>query len=130
MKKQLQICLCLIANLAFFSACVQEEHTKKVTFQVDMRNYDSIQNVSVRGQFTNPPWEVNVPMQDEDNDGVYEVTLEEQTGQSSVAFKFVRNENEFELACQPNRSIQFQYKPESILYSAVFDDPEGKQQLQ
>ena len=126
----MQLLICIIGNLVLFSACVQEEHIKEVTFQVDMRSYDSIDQVGLRGQFTSPPWEVNVPMSDDDNDGIYKVTVQDKTAQSSVSFKFVINEDEFELEGLPNRSIQFQFRPENILYTAVFDNPEGKQEYQ
>ena len=110
-----------------FSSCVQEEHTKKVTFKVDMRNYDSFSEVGLRGQFTSPPWQVTVPMSDADEDGFFEVTLEQKTAQSSAEFKFVIDNDQFELECQPNRSIQFNYQPEVILYTGIFDKGSGTQ---
>ena len=127
MKIQLRLLACIIGNLLLFSACVQKEHVKEVTFMVDMRGVDNVSTVVIRGQFTSPPWEVTLPMSDENNDGIYETTLEEPTAQSSVSFKFVINEDQFELEGQPNRTVQFQYRPEVIVYSGIFDDPNGKQ---
>ena len=114
--------------LLALSSCVQEEHTKEVTFKVDMRNYDSFTEVGIRGQFTSPPWQVTVPMSDVDKDGFFEVTVEQQTAQSSAEFKFVIDNDQFELECLPNRSIRFSYQPEVILYTGVFDDENGTQE--
>ncbi len=115
-------------TLLGFSSCVQEEHTKEVTFKVDMRNHDSFTKVGIRGQFTSPPWEVTVPMTDMDKDGFFEVTVEQETAQSSAEFKFVIDNDQFELQCQPNRSIQFSYQPEVILYTGIFDNENGTQE--
>ena len=124
--KQISTILIGIALLGL-SSCVQEEHTKAVTFKVDMRNYGSFTEVGIRGRFTSPPWQVTVPKSDMDKDGFFEVTLEQETAQSSAEFKFVVDKDQFELECQPNRSIRFNYQPEAILYTGVFDNENGKQ---
>ena len=118
-----------ISALLFFalSSCVQKEHQKKVMFKLDMNAVENVNQVGLRGQFTSPPWGVTIPMTDENGDGIYELTLSEMTAQSSVNFKFVNHNDQFELECKPNRSISFQYRPESLEYSAVFDDENGYQ---
>jgi len=121
----------LIAITVLFIAlqsCVQEEHEKTVTFKVDMSQVENVKNVGIRGQFTAPSWEVTVPMSDDDQDGIYEVTLSQQTAQSQVQFKFVNQNDQFELAGKNNRHINFEYKPETIVYTAVFNDGNGSQQ--
>ena len=118
--------ICML--LAAVSSCVQAEHVKKVTFRVDLNNYDSFNEVGIRGQFTSPPWQVTVPMSDPDNDGFFEAIIEQKTAQSSAEFKFVIDNDQFELECQPNRSIRYTYQPEVILYSAVFDNANGTQE--
>ncbi|MEM1336169.1 MAG: hypothetical protein AAGF96_00405 [Bacteroidota bacterium] len=113
--------------LLVISGCVQEEHRKKVTFTVDTNAMDSVSEVGVRGQFTSPPWQVTVPMFDKDKDGIFEVTIEDKTAQSSVEFKFVIEGDQYELECQPNRILKFKYQPEEIIYSGVFDQGDGEQ---
>ena len=117
----------VLTSLTLLFACVQEEHLKTVTFTVDMSGMENIGNVGIRGQFTSPPWQVTLPMTDRNGDGIYELTLSETTAQSSVAFKFVNQDNVFELDCKPNRTIQFEYKPETLEYQAVFDVEGGDQ---
>lgn len=116
-----------IVLLALTSACVQKEHLKTVTFKVDMSQVENTGNVGLRGQFTSPPWQVTVPMEDNDSDGIYEVTLSEMTAQSSVDFKFVNQNDQFELECKPNRSISFEYEPETLEYHAIFNTESGNQ---
>ncbi len=118
--------ICIL--LAVVSSCVQEEHVKKITFGVDLSNYDSITEVGIRGQFTSPPWQVTIPMSDADNDGFFEVTVEQKTAQSGVEFKFVLDNDRFELEGKPNRRIRFNYQPEVIRYTGVFDEGKGTQE--
>ncbi len=116
-----------IVTFLFLVSCVQKEHEKTVTFKVDMGQEQNVQNVGLRGRFTNPSWEVTIPMSDENGDGIFEVTLNEMTAQNSVAFKFVKNNDEFELQDLPNRLIRFKYQPEVIIYEGMFDNTNGKQ---
>ena len=108
-------------------ACVQKTHTKTVTFKVDMNSVENVSGVGLRGQFTDPPWEITVPMTDEDNDGIYETTVSDKTAQNSVEFKFVNQNDQFELMDKNNRRVEFEYKPETITYEAIFDQEDGKQ---
>ncbi len=117
----------VLTSLTLLFACVQEEHLKTITFKVDMSRVENIGNVGIRGQFTSPPWQVTLPMTDRNGDGIYELTLSETTAQSSVAFKFVNQDNVFELDCKPNRTVQFEYRPETLEFQAVFDVEGGNQ---
>jgi len=115
--------------LLFLTSCVQKEHEKIVTFKVDMTQVQNVQSVGLRGQFTSPSWEVTIPMLDKNGNGIFEVTLNEVTAQNSVAFKFVKNNDEFELQNQSNRLILFKYQPEVIIYESKFNNRNGKQRI-
>jgi len=117
----------LLGLLVVLSSCVQQEHLKTVTFKVDMSQLENVSNVGIRGQFTSPPWEVTLPMEDKNSDGIYEVTLTESTAQSSVNFKFVNQNDQFELEGKPSRSISFEYEPETLEYQAIFNNETGNQ---
>ena len=112
------ICLLLISLVS----CVQEEHLKTVTFTVDMRGVASVSEVGMKGEFTNPSWKVIVPLTDQNNDGIYETTLSQTTAVSNVEFKFVHN-GVYELQGQKNRTLRFEYKPETRTYTAVWNTP-------
>lgn len=109
-----------------FSSCVQEIHLKTLTFKVDMTNVENAENVGIRGNFTNKPWKETAPLTDENNDGIYEGTFTQETAANQVEFKFVNQNSDFELKGSDNRTIQFEYKPETIVYEAVFNTPESK----
>lgn len=126
MKKKFSF-FSLALTLGLLNSCVQKEHLKTVTFRVDMSNVEKAENVGIRGQFTNPPWAVTIPMLDDDGDGTYELTISKMTAQSSVDFKFVNQNDQFELECGPNRSLSFEYRPEAIVYDAVFNLEEANQ---
>lgn len=119
--KALLICLYICSQ-----SCVQETHTKTVTFKVDMSTVENPQNVGIRGNFTDNSWSDTVPLTDDNNDGIYEGTFSQKTAVNGIQFKFVNND-EFELDGQDNRRIVFEYKPETIVYEAIFNNPEGKQ---
>ena len=108
-------------------SCVQETHEKTIHFKVDMSNLPNPNSVGVRGQFPGASWEDTYPLTDDNDDGIYEGSITYSTGQGWVNFKFVNANDVFELNCQNNRSITFNYKPETIIYEAVYDDPEGQQ---
>lgn len=107
-----------------FQSCVQETHVKTVTFKVDMNGVSTIENVGIKGNFTDPSWKQLIPLTDENNDGIYEGTFSKKTAASSVRFKFV-NQNQYELKDQPNRTLKFEYKPETLTYEATFDVADG-----
>lgn len=119
--KALLLCLSITSQ-----SCVQETHTKTVTFKIDMRGVENPENVGIRGNFTDNPWNDTAPLTDDNNDGIYEGTFSQKTAVNGIQFKFVNN-GEFELEGQDNRSIQFEYQPETIIYEGIFNNPEGQQ---
>jgi len=116
-----------ITLLCFFlTSCVQETYLKTLILQVDMNGIEAIENPGVRGQFTSPAWDTIVPLKDVNNDGIYETTIKVEAAQYGLSFKFVNNDT-YELEDQKNRMVTLQYKPETIIYKAVFNNPEGEQ---
>jgi len=124
MKTYKIITLCLV--LISLVSCVQEEHLKTVTFKVDMTAVQPISQVGVKGEFTNPPWKEILPLTDTNHDGVYELTVSQTTAVSNVEFKFVHN-GVYELSGEGNRKLHFEYKPETLVYEGVFNNPDAKQ---
>ena len=106
-------------------ACVQERHLKTVTFKVDMRNVENTENVGIRGNFTEDRWNETILLTDEDNDGIYETTITQETAFNDIQFKFVNQNDNFELKDADNRILKFEYKPEIITYEAIFNSPES-----
>lgn len=106
-------------------SCVQEVHLKTVTFKVNMNNVEQPVNVGVKGNFTDNSWNETIPLVDEDKDGIYETTLSQKTAINQIQFKFVNND-EYELQDADNRVLVFEYKPETIIYEAIFNNPEEK----
>lgn len=117
----------LLPILFLLTSCVQETHLKTVTFKVNMNGLETVDKIGVRGPFTDKPWQETIYFTDDDNDGIYQGTITQKTAQNSVEFKFVNQDDQFELKDQGNRRITFEYKPENILYEADFDNPDGKQ---
>ena len=117
--------LTLITSCLIVS-CVQQEHEKEITFKVVMQENEKVESIGLRHQFTSPPWQVTIPLEDEDGDGVFEVQIVEQTAQSVLEFKFVDSNDNFELEGKPNRVLEFEYYPQIISYSAEFNVPNGK----
>ncbi|WP_299763928.1 hypothetical protein [uncultured Dokdonia sp.] len=124
MKTYKIITLCLV--LISLVSCVQEEHLKTVTFKVDMTAVKPISQVGVKGEFTNPPWKEILPLTDTNRDGIYELTVSQTTAVSNVEFKFVHN-GIYELLGKDNRKLHFEYKPETLVYEGVFNNPDAKQ---
>ncbi|MDT7831483.1 hypothetical protein RQM59_03770 [Flavobacteriaceae bacterium S356] len=105
-----------------FASCVQETHTKKVTFFIDMNGVENVNSVGIRGNFLPNKWRETVPMSDEDKDGIYQISFTEKTAAYGIAFKFVKNNNQFELPGEGNRELVFKYQPEVIEYKAIFNN--------
>lgn len=124
MKKLVKL-LSLICFFGITNACVQPTHLKMVTFQLDMTGVENVSMVGIRGEFTNNPWQETVLMMDDDKNGIYEIVLEQTTANNNVEFKFVNQNDQFELVGKDNRVLNFQYQPETIMYKAVFDDLEN-----
>jgi len=122
--KNLKYIIILIGFLS--QSCVQETHQKTVTFRVDMTSVPTASNVGVRGSFTANSWNEAAPLTDKNGDGIYEETFSQKTAINAIEFKFVNN-NDYELKGQNNRTINFEYKPEAIVYEAVFNNPNREQ---
>ncbi|GAB5563907.1 MAG: hypothetical protein Wins2KO_09700 [Winogradskyella sp.] len=103
--------------------CVQETHLKTINFKIDLSTVEVINNPSVKGEFTNPSWEKAITLTDSDNDGIYEGKVEVQSAQFGMHFKCFNND-EFELQGSDNRFITFEYKPETIIYEATYNNRE------
>ena len=115
--------LTTLALLLLLFNCVQETQPKVITLKVDMRGIENIDNVSVRGNTTPLSWEESIVLEDKNNDSIYETIIELKSASYNIQFKFVKNENEFELEGYNNRSIIFDYKPEKIVYLAKYNEP-------
>ncbi len=107
------------------TSCVQEQHLKTVQVKIDMRGVEDVKSIGVKGNFTNPRWKVEVPLTDEDKDGIYETSFSQKTAVSGIEFKFVKNGEIYELKGKPNRVLRFEYKPENIIYATKFNDIES-----
>lgn len=114
-------CIATLMTVLLLTSCVQETHTKKVTFYVDMNGVENYKSIGIRGNFLPNRWRETIPMTDEDNDGIYEISFTEKTAVYGIEFKFVKNGNQFELPDQKNREIVFEYKPETIEYRTTFN---------
>lgn len=105
-----------------FASCVQKEFDKKVTFLVDTNGIEDITSIGIRGSFLPNKWKETVPLNDKNNDGVYEITFNEKTAVYGITFKFVKNGKDYELMDKKNREIVFEYKPETIIYKTKFSN--------
>ena len=115
-----------VIQLLLLTACVQQRHSKTITFKLDMRHVEYAENVGIRGNFTKDRWKETVPLKDDNNDGIYETTITHETAFNNIQFKFVNLNDEFELKDADNRIINFEYKPEVISYEAVSNSEEFK----
>lgn len=109
-----------ILVISLITSCVQEKHKKTIHFSLDMTQVEDVRNVGVRG--TNPlSWNETLPLTDKDQDGIYETSIEIFSADNGIEFKFVNQNDQFELPNQNNRVISFKYKPEDIIYEAIFN---------
>lgn len=80
--------------------------------------------MGIRGNTSPLSWNETFYMTDANNDGVYEGEIQLKSASYNIEFKFVNQNENFELQDQPNRSIRFEYKPETIMYSTIFNNLE------
>jgi len=118
--------ICVLVVLISSISCVQKTHLKTVTFRLNMNSIENPYNVGLRGNFTEKQWKETVPLTDENKDGIYEGTFSQKTAENQVEFKFVNQDSDYELRGLDNRIIQFEYKPEIIIYEAAFNNPKEK----
>ena len=118
MKKHIGILTLVIVLL---TSCVQKEFDKKITFVLGTNGIENIKSLGIRGNFLPNQWKKTVPLTDDNNDGIYEITFNEKTAVYGVSFKFIKNENEYELIDEKNRQLVFEYKPETIIYKTKFN---------
>lgn len=112
--------------VVLLSSCVQETQPKIIHFKLDMRDVQSISKVGIRGGTKPLSWKHTVLFTDDNNDSIFEGTIKLNSASFDIEFKFVNQHNQFELQERNNRSIKFKYKPEAILYEAVFDNSDEK----
>lgn len=113
----------LTLTVLLIASCVQKEFDKKkVTFSVDTNGIEDITSIGIRGNFLPNKWKETVPLIDNNNDGVYEITFNEKTAVYGINFKFVKNGKDYELIDKKNREIVFEYKPETIIYKTKFSN--------
>ena len=119
MKKLIVLAVIVMVT---FANCVQEEYEKTITFKVDTNGIEDIESLGIRGDFLPNQWRESVPLTDDDNDGIYEISFSEKTASYGINFKFVKNGFDYELKEQDNREIVFEYKPENITYITTFNN--------
>ena len=126
MKSIINITMLLALLIMASSSCVQETQPKTIHFKLDMRGIQSISKVGIRGGSKPLTWENTLLLTDDNNDSIYEGTINLNSASFGIEFKFVNQYDQFELQSKNNRGIKFEYEPEIILYEAVFNKPNGK----
>ncbi len=121
-RKLLTIWSIILTSLS----CVQKTQPKTITLIVDMSTIKNVKTVGVRGSNLPLSWKETLFLDDKNNDGTYKTTLNLNTANYDIEFKFIKNDSIFELEKQNNRNIVFEYKPESIIYKTSFNNPESK----
>lgn len=74
--------------------CIPDPAPSDITFRVDMQNeIVAPEGVWVMGGFTDPQWQSGaIEMMDTDEDGVYEVTVNDVSGPSEIQYKFANGD--------------------------------------
>lgn len=116
----------IILIVLFLTSCVQKKHKKTLHFKLDMNGVENPVNVGIKGYTYPLSWDKTLLLTDNNNDGVFEISIELESASYDIEFKFVNQQNNFELRDSDNRSIRFDYKPETILYETVFNNPEAE----
>lgn len=111
----------ILTILTSLASCVQKTQQKNITVMVDMNGIENISQVGIRGTYP-LSWNETTYLSDDNGDGIYENTFEIFTASQSIEFKFVNNNDSFELQNQNNRSLTFKYKPEVIVYKATYNN--------
>lgn len=114
---------CIICSLILgllIASCVQKTKKQQVEFFVDARGVDNMNSISVRGSIPPLSWNQNYELKDADNDSIYTGSVVFDIPYDLVEIKFVKNEEQFELKNQPNRSLRFD-DDQNTKYNAKFD---------
>ncbi|SFR47675.1 hypothetical protein SAMN04490243_1955 [Robiginitalea myxolifaciens] len=115
----------VLLALVLTTSCVQETHVKEIHFQVDTGSDESIGAVGIRGSLPPLSWNETIELSDPDGDGIFTGKVLVDTGHSSMSFKFVAEDGSYELANQNNRNLEFEYQPQVIRYSTIWNNPEA-----
>jgi hypothetical protein len=99
---------------------VQKKMKKTITFTLNMRQAPPFKDVGIRGGLPPLSWQESLPMFDPDGDSLYSASVELETGQYGLEFKF-ETDGTYELCGEPNRLLRFRYEPETLEYRARFD---------
>lgn len=125
MTPTLRKSITIVLGITLLQGCVQQKMKKEVTFTVDMRQAPPFEQVGIRGNLPPLSWEAAIPLADTDGDSLFSVSLELETGQSILFFKF-EADGSYELCGKPNRELRFRYEPEILEYHAQFDQAASK----
>ncbi|MEZ4803555.1 MAG: hypothetical protein R2797_12355 [Gelidibacter sp.] len=120
--KTLPLLICIVVCTILCNSCVQKTHLKTITFSVDMNQVDAVSKVGIRGDLKPLSWDETIFMTDDDQNGIYELTLDFHSAGPGLEFKFVNGNHQFELQDKDNRAIPFTYQPETINYTATFNN--------
>ncbi|MCU0467089.1 MAG: hypothetical protein MUF58_00690 [Arcicella sp.] len=102
-----------------FTGCVQKTTTQTVVYKLSIKNIKDIKTVGVRGNNKPLSWQSDYPMTFDRQDSTYKATVTYITGYKFTEVKFVVND-EFELADQDNRKVNFSDK-DTTIYTATFN---------
>lgn len=121
MKKLSSILLLLL----LLNGCVQKTYTKTVVFTLTVPHQYAPKTVGIRGDDSPLNWDQDVVMKAAANDSIYTATITFVTGYKHSMVKFTVN-NEFELANENNRKVEFTDGSDTTYYSAVFNTIHSK----
>ncbi len=100
--------------------CVQPTFKQEVNFSIDMRNVDTFNTVGIRGNFEPLSWKEDLILEDPNSDGIYTKSIVFDSPFTSIEFKFVKDNKEYELKDKANRRLEFS-KERKTNFSGVFD---------
>jgi len=85
---------------------------REIHFQVDMRTADvkDKSTIGIRGNIPPLNWEKTYLLSDENQDGIYEGTINFETDATILEFKFIHDDAVWELATETNRVIDLAQK--------------------
>lgn len=104
---------------------------KEIHFQVDMKaelaNVQDKSTIGIRGNIAPLSWDKTYFLKNDDNDGIYEGTINFEATDDNLAFKFVHSDVVWELATEENRMINLNKKEQKLpLYTWNENPPFSK----